>query len=80
VAVQIPDEADPVADSAVPDSDESEPAPTPTATACDDCGGPLTPTVIAYCQSPRGQATFSGANYCFTCQKTHRPARKAVAQ
>jgi len=80
VAVQIPDEAEPVADSAVPDSDESEPAPTPTATACDDCGGPLTPTVIAYCQSPRGRATFSGANYCFTCQKTHRPARKAVAR
>jgi hypothetical protein len=72
--------AEPVADSAVPDSDESEPAPTPTATACDDCGAALTGAVTAYCQSPRGRATFSGANYCFTCQKKHRPARKVVVQ
>jgi hypothetical protein len=60
--------------------DEPAPAPTPAAGACDDCGGSLTPAVVAYCQSPRGQATFSGANYCFTCQKKHRPAKKAVAQ
>ena len=60
--------------------DEAEPAPTPAAGTCDDCGASLTPAVVAYCQSARGQATFGGANYCFTCQKKHRPARKVVAQ
>ncbi len=62
-AVAVPDEPEPA---------KPEPAPTPTAATCDDCGGALTPAVIAFCQSPRGQATFSGANYCFTCQKKHR--------
>jgi len=70
-AVAVPHEPQPA---------ETEPDPIPTTAVCDDCGGSLTPTVIAYCQSPRGQATFSGANYCFTCQKKHRPVRKAVAQ
>jgi len=71
-AVPVPD---------IPEPTETDPALTAVTAACDDCGGSLTPTVIAYCQSPRGQATFGGANYCFTCQKTHRPARsrKAVA-
>ncbi|MFB3882443.1 MAG: hypothetical protein ACE149_14345 [Armatimonadota bacterium] len=54
-------------------------APTSAAT-CDDCGASLTPAVVAYCQSARGKATFAGANYCFTCQKQHRPARQAVAR
>ena len=67
----VPDEAAPR---------EPEPAPTPAAGTCDDCGGSLTRAVVAYCQSSRGQATFGGANYCFTCQKRHRPAKKAVAQ
>jgi hypothetical protein len=71
VAVEVPDE---------PEQIEPEPAPTPAAGTCDDCGASLTPAVIAYCQSPRGQATFGGANYCYTCQKKHRPARKAVAR
>ena len=71
IAAPVPDEPEPV---------EPEPAPAPAAGTCDDCGAALTPTVVAYCQSPRGQATFSGANYCFGCQKKHRPARKAVAQ
>jgi hypothetical protein len=70
-AVAVPDEPEPAG---------TEPAPTAVTAACDDCSGSLTPTVIAYCQSPRGRATFGGANYCFTCQKRHRPAKKAVAQ
>ena len=70
-AVPVPD---------MPEPTETEPAPTAVTAACDDCSGSLTPTVIAYCQSPRGRATFGGANYCFTCQKKHRPAKKAVAQ
>ncbi len=65
----------------------AEPAPaadavdsTPAAGACDDCGAPLTPAVVAYCQSPRGKATFGGSSYCYACQKKHRPSRKAMAQ
>ncbi len=69
-ALEIPDE---------PETVDPEPAPAPDA-ACDDCGASLTPAVIAYCQSPRGQATFNGANYCYACQKKHRPSTKAVAR
>jgi len=64
VAVEVPD----------------QPAPAPAAGTCDDCGASLTPAVVAYCQSPRGQATFGGASYCYACQKKHRPARKAAAR
>jgi hypothetical protein len=62
-AVAVPEEPEPA---------KPEPASTATAATCDDCGGGLTPAVVAFCQSPRGQATFSGANYCFTCQKKYR--------
>lgn len=62
-----------------PQSAEPESAPTPAAGSCDECGASLTPAVVAYCQSPRGQATFKGASYCYTCQKKHRPARTAKA-
>jgi len=71
------------AGASVPDEPQPahhEPTPTPTAGTCDGCGAPLTAAVVAYCQSPRGQATFGGASYCYACQKKHRPARKAVAR
>ena len=72
--------AEPAALPGQPEPVETESAPTPAAGTCDDCGGSLTPAVVAYCQSPRGQETFGGANYCYACQKKHRPARKAVAR
>ncbi len=66
-----------------------EPGPSPEALpaegqadpCCDDCGKPITPNVIAYCQSPRGKAAFGGASYCYLCQRSHRaPAAKAAAR
>jgi hypothetical protein len=66
--VEVPDQ---------PQSVEPESAPTPVAGTCDGCGASLTPTVVAYCQSPRGKATFGGSSYCYACQKKHRPARLA---
>lgn len=71
VAVKVSDEPEPT---------QHEPVPTAASSTCDDCGASLTPTVVAYCQSQRGQATFGGASYCYACQKKHRPARKAVAR
>jgi len=71
VAVQVSDGPEPV---------QHTPTPAPEAGTCDDCGASLTPAVVAYCQSPRGKATFGGASYCYACQKKHRPARKAVAR
>jgi hypothetical protein len=66
---------------------DAEPAPAappvrdPEAPPCDGCGKPLTPNVLAYCQSPRGRATFGGANFCYVCQRTHRaPAGEAVSR
>ena len=76
--VELPEASGELVPPATPDG--PEPVEDTGSVQCDDCGGPLTPAVIAYCQSPRGQATFGGANYCFTCQKKHRPVRKAVAQ
>jgi hypothetical protein len=79
-AAAVPDEPEPAAAEPALEPTEPDAAPA-SAAACDDCGASLTPAVVAYCQSPRGQATFSGANYCYLCQKKHRPARsrKAVA-
>ena len=69
--VSVPDEPDPA---------QHEPTRTPTAGTCGDCGASLTPAVVAYCQSPRGRATFGGANYCYLCQRKHRaPAGKVGA-
>jgi hypothetical protein len=77
----VPEELAAVAEAPVPESvPDLEPDQPSSAVGCDDCGTELTAAVTAYCQSPRGQATFGGANYCFTCQKKHRPVRKAVAQ
>ncbi len=50
------------------------------AVRCDDCHAVLPANVIAYCQSSKGRQAFSGANYCFACQKKHRPAGKAATQ
>ncbi len=50
------------------------------AVRCDDCHAVLPANIIAYCQSSKGRQAFSGANYCFACQKKHRPAGKAATQ
>jgi len=60
--------------------DGPEPVEDTGSVQCDDCSAALTGAVTAYCQSTRGRATFGGANYCYVCQKKHRPARKAVAR
>jgi len=74
----IAEEAGPVEDhSPAPLADTG---PDDTSVTCDDCGGELTAKVIAYCQSARGREAFGGANYCFGCQKKHRPAGTAVAR
>jgi len=65
VEAEVPDQ---------PDASEPAAAPAPATGACDDCGASLTSAVVAYCQSPRGRATFGGASYCYACQKKHRPA------
>jgi hypothetical protein len=72
------------ADAAVVDAPEpavaTDPAADDSAAHCDDCGKPITPNVVAYCQSPRGKAVFGGRSYCFLCQRKHRPgAGKAGA-
>jgi hypothetical protein len=65
-------------DAAVVDAPESavatDPAADDSAAHCDDCGKPITPNVVAYCQSPRGKAAFGGKSYCYLCQRKHRPA------
>ncbi|MFB3883538.1 MAG: hypothetical protein ACE149_19910 [Armatimonadota bacterium] len=69
-AVAVPDE---------PNPPTHEPASSPEAGICDDCGASLTPAIVAYCQSPRGWAAFGGSSYCYPCQKKHRPARSRQA-
>jgi hypothetical protein len=49
------------------------------AVRCDDCQAVVPANIIAYCQSAKGRQAFGGANYCFVCQKKHRPAGKAAA-
>lgn len=49
------------------------------AVCCDDCHAVLPANVVAYCQSSTGRQVFSGENYCFACQKKHRPAAGKVA-
>jgi hypothetical protein len=49
------------------------------AVRCDDCHAVLPANVVAFCQSSKGRQVFDGANYCFACQKKHRPAAGRVA-
>jgi hypothetical protein len=67
--------ADPQAEES-PSAHESRETPEDDADAvrCDDCSGALPANVVAYCQSAKGRQAFNGANYCFKCQKKHRPA------
>jgi len=76
--VELPEASGEPVPPATPDG--PEPVEDTGSVQCDDCSGPLTPAVIAYCQSPRGRATFGGANYCYLCQRKHRaPAGKVGA-
>ena len=80
------DEIVPLQDAPLPQDELSEQSPalydTDTGEAdavrCDDCSTVLPANVIAFCQSSKGRQAFSGANYCFVCQKKHRPTAGKV--
>jgi hypothetical protein len=80
------DEIEPYQDAPLPQVESSEPAlilhdisgGETDAVRCDDCHGIVPANVIAFCQSSKGRQAFDGANYCFTCQKKHRPAAEKV--
>jgi hypothetical protein len=60
------------------DEDDEVEDESSAAVCCDDCGAVLPANVVAYCQGPRGREAFGGSNYCYACQKKHRPADRGA--